>query len=147
MTQEDKKIITDELNRRLKQLWLSSSTQADNDDYYRNPLVKQLKELAVFVSDIKVSEKPMDQEELEEEMDRYFETMPVFEHENIFEETFKSIAIHFYDLGQRRAAEWNREDEQNLNVCLSYIKDESLRSWLIDAIHVRYDKPSGSERK
>lgn len=58
MTQEDKKIITNELNRRLKQLWLSSSAQDDNDGYYRNPLVKQLKELAVFVSNIKESEKP-----------------------------------------------------------------------------------------
>lgn len=57
MTQADKKIITDELNRRLKQLWNSSSAQADNDEYYRNPLVKQLKELAVFVSNIKESEK------------------------------------------------------------------------------------------
>lgn len=59
MTQEDKKIITNEINRRLKQLWLSSSAQADNDDYYRNPLVKQLKELAVFVSNIEESEKPV----------------------------------------------------------------------------------------
>jgi hypothetical protein len=57
MTREDKKIITDELNRRLKQLWNSSSAQADKDEYYKNPLVKQLKELAVFVSNIKESEK------------------------------------------------------------------------------------------
>ena len=66
MTQEDKKIITDELNRRLKQLCVSSSMQADNDDYYRNPLVKQLKELAVFVSNIKESEIPNDLEEAAE---------------------------------------------------------------------------------
>lgn len=39
-----------------------------------------------------------------------------------------------------KPAEWNPEDEQNLNVCLSYIKDEPLRNWLKDAIHVRYDK-------
>lgn len=31
-------------------------------------------------------------------------------------------------------AEWSKEDEQNLNVCLSYIKDEPLRNWLKDAI-------------
>lgn len=53
MTQEDKKVITNEINRRLKRLWLSSSMQADNDDYYRNPVVKELKELAVFIADIK----------------------------------------------------------------------------------------------
>ena len=46
------------------------------------------------------------------------------------------------ELKEQKPAEWNPEDEQNLNVCLSYIKDESLRSWLIDAIHVRYDKPA-----
>ena len=99
MTEEDKKIITAELNRRLKLIWGSSSAQADNDDYYRNPLVKQLKELAVFVSNIKESEKPMNTEELEEEMDKFFETMPVLEHENIFEDTFKNIARHFAEWG------------------------------------------------
>ena len=39
------------------------------------------------------SEKPMDG--LEEEMDKFFETMTVLEHENIFEDTFKNIARHF----------------------------------------------------
>ena len=46
------------------------------------------------------TEKPM-QEGLEEEMDRFFETMPVLEHENIFEDTFKNIARHF--------AQWQRQ--------------------------------------
>lgn len=46
------------------------------------------------------SEKPM-QDELEKEMDEFFETMPVLEHENIFEDTFKNIARHF--------AQWQRE--------------------------------------
>lgn len=53
MTRKDKKIITDELNRRLMQLWDASSSQDDHDAYYKNPLVKQLKELAVFVANIK----------------------------------------------------------------------------------------------
>ena len=57
MTQEDKNIITSEINRRLKQLWFSSSMQADNDDYYRNPVVKELKSLAVFIANIKETEK------------------------------------------------------------------------------------------
>jgi len=41
-----------------------------------------------------------------------------------------------------KPAEWNSEDEQNLNTCLSYIKDEPLRNWLKDAIHARHDKPT-----
>jgi hypothetical protein len=43
-------------------------------------------------------EKPM-QEGLEEEMDKFFETMLVLEHENIFEDTFKNIARHFAEWG------------------------------------------------
>lgn len=38
---------------------------------------------------------------LEEEMDRYFDTMQVFEHENIFEETFHKIARHFAKWGAK----------------------------------------------
>lgn len=45
------------------------------------------------------SETPMNQEELEDEMDRFFETMPVIELENIFEDTFKNIARHFAKWG------------------------------------------------
>lgn len=33
------------INKRLQELWCASSLQADNDEYYKNPLVKQLKEL------------------------------------------------------------------------------------------------------
>lgn len=38
--------------------------------------------------------------DLEEEMDRFFEEMPVYEHENIFEDTYQMIARHFYKLGK-----------------------------------------------
>ena len=44
-----------------------------------------------------------------------------------------------WELVEQKPAEWNPEDEQNLNVCLSYIKDEPLRNWLKDAI-IRGDK-------
>lgn len=37
--------------------------------------------------------------ELEEEMDRFFEEMPIQEHENIFEDTYQMIARHFFELG------------------------------------------------
>jgi len=33
------------INNRLQELWQASSSQADNDEYYKNPLVKQLKGL------------------------------------------------------------------------------------------------------
>lgn len=49
---------------------------------------------------------------------------------------------NFFEQKEQKPAEWNPEDEQNLNVCLSYIKDEPLRRWLKDAIHVRYVKPA-----
>ena len=38
-------------------------------------------------------------EDLEKEMDSYFNTMQVLEHENIFEITFQKIAKHFFELG------------------------------------------------
>jgi hypothetical protein len=47
--------------------------------------------------------------------------------------------------GEQRPVEWHREDEQNLNACLGYIPDEFLRRWLMDAIHVKYDKSAWSE--
>ena len=37
--------------------------------------------------------------DLESEMDSYFETMEVQEHEYIFEDTFQRIAKHFFELG------------------------------------------------
>ena len=42
-------------------------------------------------------EQPVDG--LEDEMDRYFETMQVLEYENIFEDTFHRIARHFAEWG------------------------------------------------
>ena len=65
-------------------------------------------------SDTLESEKPMVQDGLEEEMDKFFETMPVLEHENIFEDTFKYIAEHFAEWGYLRAAEKYNEVEYNL---------------------------------
>ena len=44
--------------------------------------------------------------------------------------------------GEQKSAEWHKGDEQNLNACLGYIPDEYLRRWLMDVIHVKYDKPT-----
>ena len=72
-------------------------------------------ELLSFLSDLEKSfpAKVSDGEVLEEEMDKFFETMFVLEHENIFEETFKNIARHFYELGCRNTAEKYDEIEYN----------------------------------
>lgn len=69
-------------------------------------------DLLDFLDTLEKSEKPM-QDGLEAEMDKFFETMPVLEHENIFEETFKNIARHFYELGCTRTAEKYDEIEYN----------------------------------
>ena len=42
-------------------------------------------------------------DDLEKEMDIFFEKMKVLENENIFEETFKNIALHF--------ANWQKEQD------------------------------------
>jgi len=42
--------------------------------------------------------------------------------------------------GKQKPAGWSEEDEQNLNVVLSYINDESIRRWLKDVIHKKYNK-------
>lgn len=45
-------------------------------------------------------------------------------------------------MDEQKPVEWSREDEQSLNACLGYIPDEFLRRWLMDVIHVKYDKPA-----
>lgn len=57
----------------------------------------------------------------------------------------KRVAKKDEKQGEQNHSEWNREDEQNLNVCLGYIPDEYLRRWLIDVVHIKYDKPAWSE--
>lgn len=42
------------------------------------------------------------------------------------------------DRQKQKPSEWSDADEQNLNVCLSYINDAALRKWLKNAIHVNY---------
>lgn len=58
-----------------------------------------------------------------------------------FENGKKEVVDNPERYGLCRPAEWSEEDEQNLNVCLSYIKDETLCQWLKDAIHAGYNKP------
>ena len=49
----------------------------------------------------KIVKQEQPETDFEEEMDKFFEEMPVLEHENIFEETYQMIARHFYELGKK----------------------------------------------
>ena len=54
---------------------------------------------AYSISDVEIV-KEQQEVDLEKEIDRFFEEMPIHEHENIFEDTYQMIARHFYELGQ-----------------------------------------------
>lgn len=56
-----------------------------------------------FVFDSLQQEQP--EVDFEEEMDKFFEEMPIQEHENIFEDTYQMIARHFYELGLKARKE------------------------------------------
>lgn len=85
------------INEKLKEYWNAASPMDDKIEYYRKPEVKLLNELNRFVFD---EERKGVEVDLEKEMDEYFEKMEVYEHENIFEDHFKAIARHFYELGR-----------------------------------------------
>lgn len=53
-----------------------------------------------MIGEESTNKKPV--EGLEEEMEKFFETMPVLEHENIFEDTFQNIARHFAEWGRKQ---------------------------------------------
>ena len=80
-------------------------------------------------------------EDIQEFMEIFCENQPKAYWDGVAD-TLEWIKEHPDNQFVPKPTEWHPEDEQNLNVCLSYIKDEPLRSWLIDAIHVRYDKPA-----
>ena len=65
-------------------------------------------DLEQLLSQIDSLQKEQPEVDLEEEMDRFFEEMPVQEHENIFEDTFQMIARHFYELGLNTRKEENK---------------------------------------
>ena len=56
------------------------------------------------------------------------------------EDEAKQMIAWLEKQGEQNPAEWHSEDEQNLNACLGYIPDEYLRRWLMDVVHVKYDK-------
>lgn len=64
------------------------------DDRHSQGVLDGLHAIEKFIDILEVKEV-----DLESEMDKYFETMEVLEHENIFEVTFQRIAKHFFELG------------------------------------------------
>ena len=66
-------------------------------------------------------------------------------HQQFFRWGFQEGVDWLEKQSEQKSAEWHREDEQNLNVCLGYIPDEFLRRWLKDVVYEKYDKPTWSE--
>lgn len=51
--------------------------------------------------------------DLEKEMDRFFEEMPIQEHENIFEDTYQMIARHFYEFRLKQERKKTNESKSD----------------------------------
>lgn len=64
--------------------------------HYDQGMVDAYKYIREVVTSLQQEQPEVD---LEKEMDRFFEGMPIQEHENIFEDTYHMIARHFYELG------------------------------------------------
>ena len=74
----------------------------------------ELDSLLSFLSDLEKSEKPINQEGLEEEIDRFEDWMETYNQSDYPTSfTIRDIARHFYDLGCRRTAEKYDEIEYN----------------------------------
>lgn len=86
----DADLLRNEIERRIEQYW----SDGDVDSVV---VSSELEEVLDFLDSLQQEQQEVD---LEEEMDRFFEEMPVYEHENIFEDTYQMIARHFYKLGK-----------------------------------------------
>ena len=126
MTQEEKAKAYDEALKKAKEMhkadFTDSFTKANLEDLF--PTLKESEDERIR-KEIVAALKQLDLEKSPVDTYNYLEWADWLEKQK-----------------EQKPAEWHPEDEQNLNVCLSYIKDEPLRSWLIGAIHVRYDKPA-----
>lgn len=67
-------------------------------------------------------------EGLEEEMEKFFETMPVLEHENIFEDTFQNIARHFAEWGAKSIKSMIQDRYDENCRCAEKIKSFGIRA-------------------
>ena len=85
----DKNALVAEIERRIKEYNTPIDGLGSN-----NIRLNECKDILSFINTLEIKEV-----DLEKEMDTYFETMEVQEHENIFEDTFQMIAKHFFELG------------------------------------------------
>lgn len=105
-----------EIERRVDILATVSVKQEKDGDsemstYYHGKAVS-LEELLSFLSTLE-SEKPMSQEELEEEINRTYHDGSVADTSDLDHNSYENIARHFYELGCRRTAEKYDEIEYN----------------------------------
>lgn len=103
LTEEDleKAALVAEIERRTDELWALIpdgekviSDKHTKEDAFNLGKYTALESFGKFIDTLEVKEV-----DLESEMDKYFETMEVLEHEYIFEDTFQMIAKHFFELG------------------------------------------------
>ncbi len=88
----NKDIDAEQLAEKIEGIGLYAQKSADYNDG-RNDMKMMVLDL---IDSLQQEQSAVD---LEKEMDRFFEEMPVLEYENIFEETYQMIARHFYELG------------------------------------------------
>lgn len=107
----EKEVEWEWVHREKQEVDLIECAEMDKDEFVR--FARHFYELG------KQSKEPVS-EDLEEEMDRFFEEMPVQEQENIFEDTYQMIARHF--------AEWQKQqmlkDAVEGEVCKDHIVTE-----------------------
>lgn len=77
------------------------------------------------------------QKELEEEMEEFFETMPVLEHENIFDVTFQKIARHFAEWGAEHLRDSTKMIDKSLEEAAEEYTQKMLESWRFDSTGCR----------
>ena len=93
----DKDAVVAELKRRIQE---SLDAGGATRGVYLSERIKEDSYILSFLDTIEVKEV-----DLEKEMNNYFVSMKVQEHENIFESTFRQIAKHFYELGIKAKGE------------------------------------------
>lgn len=98
MSKIDKESLVKEIERLKGQLiWGACAAQIEMETNCKD---EAYNEVLSFINSL--PDEPAS-EDLEKEMDSFFEQMPVLEHENIFEDTFQNIARHF--------AEWQKDKD------------------------------------
>ena len=100
----DKAAVVAEIEKKKKLLpWGSCASQISMECNCKN---EAYDDVVSLLDTIEVKEV-----DLEKEMNDYFVSMGVQEHENIFESTFRQIAKHFFELGIRANCDQNSHED------------------------------------